>query len=200
MGTPSGVPTQKVVNMRYCATQAITGTLGALGTYVFSANSIYDPDVTGIGHQPMGHDTMATLYNHYVVLGSRVRVDWGQNSANSGTQDTVVGCLLNDDSTTGHSSFESILESRKGTYKFLTTGRNSQSTYSKFSAKKFFNVKDVKDNLDRIGGTFGTTVGDNALYILWAQARDGASTITANFTITIDYIVLCSEPKDLTQS
>lgn len=41
---------------------------GALtGTYVFNCNSLFDPDRTGIGHQPMGFDQLAGLYNRYKV-------------------------------------------------------------------------------------------------------------------------------------
>jgi len=33
----------------------------------WSINSIYDPDVSALGHQPYGHDTYQTLYNRYRV-------------------------------------------------------------------------------------------------------------------------------------
>lgn len=35
---------------------------------VMNLNSVYDPNRSGIGHQPMGYDQMALLYNRYRVI------------------------------------------------------------------------------------------------------------------------------------
>lgn len=40
---------------------------------VFNLNSIYDPDRTGVGHQPLGFDQWAAFYNRYRVYGVKVR-------------------------------------------------------------------------------------------------------------------------------
>jgi len=41
----------------------------AISPYVrLNLNSIFDPNRSGIGHQPYSHDTMATLYNRYRVI------------------------------------------------------------------------------------------------------------------------------------
>ncbi len=41
--------------------------------YVFRLNSLYDPDLTGTGHQPYGFDQFAALYSRYKV--DRVHID-----------------------------------------------------------------------------------------------------------------------------
>lgn len=40
--------------------------------YVWRMNSLYDPDQTGTGHQPMAHDQWATLYKKYRVQAVKV--------------------------------------------------------------------------------------------------------------------------------
>lgn len=40
----------------------------------FKINSIYDPDLTGTGGQPLGRDTWASIYNYYKVLEAKVTV------------------------------------------------------------------------------------------------------------------------------
>lgn len=57
------------VDLRYCQTKTYTtGAAGVAGTEnAFSLNSLYDPDITGVGHQPYGYDQMASLYSNYVV-------------------------------------------------------------------------------------------------------------------------------------
>lgn len=40
----------------------------------FSGNSLFDPDVTGVGVQPYGYDPLASLYGSYNVIGSKIKV------------------------------------------------------------------------------------------------------------------------------
>lgn len=44
---------------------------GGSNVWFFSVNNLYDPDVTGTGHQPMYFDNYAAVYNRY-------RVNWAQ--------------------------------------------------------------------------------------------------------------------------
>jgi hypothetical protein len=46
-------------------------TSGTLGYNLFRANSLYDPDSTGTGHQPIYFDTFAALYSKYRVTALR---------------------------------------------------------------------------------------------------------------------------------
>lgn len=50
--------------------------LGSTGSNVwqFSANGCYDPDTTGLGHQPMYFDNYSAVYNQYRVLKSEITV------------------------------------------------------------------------------------------------------------------------------
>lgn len=38
----------------------------------FAANGLFDPDITGAGHQPRGYDQLMALYKKYVVTGVKV--------------------------------------------------------------------------------------------------------------------------------
>jgi len=64
---------RQIVKLRYAEDVNISAGI-ALGSYDFRANSIFDPNLTGIGHQPLGHDQWAVFYDHYVVLGARIKV------------------------------------------------------------------------------------------------------------------------------
>lgn len=50
----------------------------------YRLNSVYDPDLTNAGHQPMGFDQLAALYGRYVVLGCHVTATYSPNGAFSG--------------------------------------------------------------------------------------------------------------------
>lgn len=54
-----------------------------------SGNSLYDPDITGAGHQPYGFDQLANMYNRYRVSASRVMVV-ATNLSTTATEETDV--------------------------------------------------------------------------------------------------------------
>lgn len=43
-------------------------------TYLWHGNSIYDPYITGTGHQPRYHDTFSVIYDNYIVHASKISV------------------------------------------------------------------------------------------------------------------------------
>lgn len=67
-----GFPTKIITILRYIQTNTLTSTTGGIATQVFRMNGPFDPDVTGIGHQPMYWDRYAAIYQSYRVLGSRI--------------------------------------------------------------------------------------------------------------------------------
>lgn len=66
------VPDRLKVKLPYHTVVNYTGALG-VQDYVFNLNSIWDPDRTGVGHQPLGRDQWAAFYNRYRVYGVQIR-------------------------------------------------------------------------------------------------------------------------------
>lgn len=70
----SPFPNTKIVRHKYCDVVTLAAaTAGNASYYQFRCNSMYDPDYTGSGHQPMFRDEMATQYKSYTVLKSYIR-------------------------------------------------------------------------------------------------------------------------------
>lgn len=69
-------PMTKTYKLRYTENHILSaGISGIIGTtQTYSINDIYDTDLTGAGHQPYGHDTLATIYNRYKVIGCWVKL------------------------------------------------------------------------------------------------------------------------------
>lgn len=63
---------------------------GTAGGYVFSGNSIFDPDVTGSGNQPIGFDEWSAFYTTYRVLASKFIVQARSNLTTNMSALTII--------------------------------------------------------------------------------------------------------------
>lgn len=196
IGKSMGFPKENIVRMRYCQNVTLGSTTGILSYAQFRANSVYDPDYTSLGHQPMTFDLYATLYNHYQVLGSKMTATLLPNADLSTPH--VCGIYLSDDITT-YTTWDAFQESGRSKPKPLQSIDKPAKAIAGFSLKKFF-TKSV-DN-----GDTGAFVTDNptevAYYTLWVQPVDVTTSSSANIqaVVQIDYTVRFYEPKDIAQS
>jgi len=205
----SGFPSNKIVRMRYAERISMAPeNVASFAFYNFSANNAFDPNRSGTGHQPMGYDQWSGFYNHYVVVGSKITVKFIPQTPTSSENETVIcGVKLTDDTTpviTSGSLWENISE-RGFSRQIMIPNTNAirpVTTSAKYSAKKFFNVTNVKDNLTRIGATVSSSPTDEAIYQVWfASATDvNLPGYIMHALVQIDYLVVFSEPKDIAQS
>lgn len=193
------LPKTQYVRMRYVDSILISGSTGVIGTQKFKLNSLYDPDQTGTGHQPMGRDQWEVLYRRYGVVGVKATLRW--NFA-TGTSPIEVGGFVSPLVSLTATSFSEIDE--QGTAKSSTLSASSAYPYLTtkhyFSAKKFFNIRDMKDNMSDVGQYFGSDPSRIAYLHLFAQAADLTSSISVRVHVTLDYVVMLAEPKELPQS
>lgn len=66
---PIGVPDKLRTNLRYCDVISLTGTTAQ---YTYRANSLFDPDFTTTGHQPLYYDQQIASYEKYRVYAVRI--------------------------------------------------------------------------------------------------------------------------------
>lgn len=203
-----GFPRSKIVKLRYCDQIAIdVGVSGVASTYVFSANSLYDPNVTGIGHQPGCFDTYASIYNHYTVLGAKITCKFFSQTA-SDNYEAVVGIKLDDDATiTPATAITDLIEQPNNLFKWKVLRTNALASMSSvtvthyYSAKKFFGIKDVKDNGLQLGALVTSSPTEAACFILAVGAATADLDLpNVQCLVTIDYIAEFSELKDQTRS
>ncbi len=199
MGYVSGMPKTRRARLRYADTISLTSTFGAIGQHHFVANACHDPDVTGTGHQPMGWDNWKALYNHYVVVGSKITVKIMAGDGVSTPDAAIQGCFLNDNTTLPYTTADGYIESKKGSYRTLSFDRKTLTYHTNYSAKNFFNLSDIKDNVNRIGADIASNPTETANFSLYFFDLTG-STSTIRCMIVIDYIVDFSEPIDMLQS
>lgn len=197
-------PTSPVIHMRYCSGATLTSTLGTIGTYNLKVNSIFDPDGTGVGHQPLGHDQWSAFFSRYTVLGSKTTAVF--NSSNASIP-MVCGLYLTDSPTVGGTSVTDIQEQGKSKYIVIqpNTNGNNASQFKplvmNYSAKRWHQVKDAKD-ADTLEANFGSDPVDLTYVLLYVGPFDGSSTATQSIfcQYQIDFIVCMKDPNELSGS
>lgn len=105
----SPVPYTLKTSLKYQEAVTLTPTAGTeiIGVHVFSANGLYDPNITGVGHQPRGFDQLMALYDHCVCIGSSIVVDF---PAASGATAPAMGMVAVRDFTTVGTLFQDYME------------------------------------------------------------------------------------------
>jgi len=204
MGVPSGMPRIRTSKLRYCANYQMSCTAVNVGWVDMRANSVFDPDYSTGGQQPMGYDQWAALFNQYVVVGSKLTAYITYQDQRESAPPMCVGVYLSDDASVPYQDWRGFVEAKKGNFRNMTALQKSATkVVSKFSAKKFFNIKDPLDNILRIGADVASNPSEGALWVIWGSVT-GATTPTEvvklNVNIVIDFIVKWSEPKDLSRS
>lgn len=174
------------------------GAAGVPATYVFSANGMYDPNITGTGHQPLGFDQLAAIFDKYTVIGSKIKVSFINFE---GTYENMVSLYVSDDPVPS-TSMQQMIEDGACKYTTLTptTGSRTYATLThQASIKKLSAVKNIMDSADLFGYS-GANPVNQWYWILCAQPNHTTDTANVRIAVQIDYIAIWTDPKRVGQS
>lgn len=183
-----GFPNSIITKLRYAEVLPVTSTTGAVTHRVFAANGIFDPYLTGVGHQPMYRDTYAGIYDQYTVIGSKFTCTFVPRTVTNGF---LVGVCGDDDSsfTTTLTTIMEQNNSQSAAIGNLAAG--SVTLTQTFEPLRDFGVA-TKDD-----GYSATSVGSNPneLWCIsaWVATIDGATTDICDIYVDIEYTVKFSE-------
>lgn len=188
-----GFPQKMIMTHKYFECQDITNTAGSTGTYNFRANSMFDPNITGTGHQPYYFDQMSAIYNHFFVLGSKITVTVQHDVT---TNSTAVACVYLNDDTTVTPTYYALQEQNKARFVTIPTGSNNPFKIScNYSARKTFGPGTLANT--SLKGSGSADCSEAAVYTIAVFPQDIASTQNYNITVMIEYIAVWLEVKDL---
>ena len=178
--------------------------LGAPKKYEFRANSIYDPNLTGVGHQPIGRDQFSALYDHYTVIGSKLKATFYPKGDYAQNVSMFLGGMTTDTTNT-FTSVSEMLEQSGARGNILTKLGTKASVVRnlKYSPRKMFKIgKGSIIGNARITTQVGTNPTEDAIFQLFAVQPDGSSVdpIPIKVLVEIEYIVVFSEKRPLLQS
>lgn len=191
------LPSRYMCRMKY-ATNVTTGALN--GAYSMNLNSLFDPDRTGTGHQPLGFDNLSLLYNKYRVVSASYRINRCASASDPAIQ---IGCIPSNDpgATTVFTNFSLLKESPRAKYVIQNPGAPSVPLKGKVYMPKMLGRTYTQYMADDITGSEvnASPVEEIILYIQTATAADfvqGSVALSIVLTFDVEFYDL----KHLDQS
>jgi len=193
-----GFPNRIMTKQVYMDTISLVAGAGSVNHYQFILNGLYDPDYTGIGHQPMYFDQYMALYNHYTVIGAKIQITAIGSEGN--TVPTEIVLWQNDDTTiTPSGSFATQQEQDKSKYMLLGSGGDSKGSLSlKWSAKKTFSGSTLNNSLLR--GSSSANPSETSVACIGIRPADNVTNVQVFFQVKIEFISVYYELKDIAGS
>lgn len=191
--TAQPVPNYKLVKLKYVDNVTLNPGVASIASHLFRANSLFDPDYSGVGHQPLGFDQWTTFYDMYRVVGAKISATFFP----TGEHDTC-GVYLDNDTTTP-TVLSDILEQKQTHYRQIVASQTHPTTISfNYSSKKFFGKAAAVNANQRAAMTANPTT--DIYFTVFAGSPSGADTGARVVQIQIEYIALLTERKTLAQS
>lgn len=160
----------------------------------FRANSLFDPDQSGVGHQPRyfdslcGPDGSTAPYHNYRVHACKVKLTIWQLVESSNAAAGLIAIIPRQDTASTVDSFDEMSERAYSKTKAVGT----------YMAKAVYNMKhyiknkvllghrDLQD-VDECAGTYAASPSEQVLVDIVICAADNATTLGAYFTIQLTY-------------
>lgn len=196
--TPRSFPlgTRRTLNMRYCTKLVINpGIAGITAENFFSANGLFDPDVSGVGHQPLGFDQIMPLYDHYVVTKACMKVWFTNEDENNGA---IVYLALRD-AVTVEPNITDNIENGGCVYTCLAqnTGGGSMGYLTiDIDIGKYLGGRNPLDDHQLKGSNAANPV-EGAFIAVGAAPLNSSDHAGLNCFVTIDYKGYFVEPRQL---
>ncbi len=171
--------------------------------YVYSGNSAFDPDYTGVGHQCLYWDQIAAIYAKYVVLASRItfkgNVDTGSNQ---GIIATITAYYQNTfaDSIAG---LQESIESPFNTYKMLINAPVKQEVMSLgYRTYELLGVseRELIDNPDFWASTSNDPPYEWFYKIAFSNCDGATTAFGVSMTVSVEYDVMFGQFTEVAPS
>jgi len=190
------IPNRYICKMKYSTT---TTTSAAGGQAVFNLNSLFDPDRTGIGHQPYGFDPLATLYNRYRVISCGWRI---QTPTGATGNPLIIAALPSNDLSLTFAQTDEMLENPRCKWVINNPGAEINTLKGKQYLPKLMGRSKSQymadDNYQAV-----VTTSPNELGLLYVQSFNGfsgASIGGISITVLLEFTVEFFDTKRIVMS
>lgn len=187
---------KKRITFKYTDIDNLTPVAGAADVMIFSCNGLFDPNISGIGHQPRGWDQMMALYDHYCVLKANISIICAVVPA---TEPQFVSIALRDKASPAYAGYADILEDRFVKHGVVAEGSPLTLSYT-IDVGKFLGIKNPVNEKD-LWGDIGNNPTEQCYFHVSAFNMNGGSPSTGvQITYVVKYDTMLLEPKNPTAS
>jgi hypothetical protein len=184
----------------YQGVSSLSTHLAGVSAIGFSLNSIFDPDASGVGTQPMGYDQLMAFYVRYGVESCRARVRLNP----LGTSGTMYlgGFFLDTDASAGSISLQAFSEKSRGSLlQWRENAYQGPVQISKsFDMRSLFGVDNVLAK-DSLCGNTTANPADQMYILVWAGCADGSSGDgDTEVVVELEYSVTFFDPREVPTS
>ena len=188
------VPDKLIVKLPYYEEVAMTSNTNY--TYTFwRNNSIYDPNGSGIGHQPLGYDQWSTFYSRYRVIGCKYRV----TVSNPSDFPCKVGILAVNGAYSGNADETAFEQPHMKTHTVGSHTGKDVIEFTKYLANP--RIVGVAPSAYRADDNYQALFGTNPLEqisaIIQARSMGAGSTVNLMLNLHITYFVELFDRKML---
>lgn len=192
---------EQTLTLKYSTVQRLNSAITNTAENVYSANGLFDPDITNVGHQPMLFDQMAAMYLRYKVTHSRCWV-YAQNMGliAGSSRPTMVSIVVNDSSAV--MSSDDMAYETPFTWSAMTSPPEGGMSVVKVATPwidiaKFKGWRMSRDQDYAALATANPSI--QLFYHVFADRVEGAS-VDVGTRVFIEYKVLFYDPKQVAES
>lgn len=176
------------------------GTTNAVAYHTFNPCNMFDPDVSGAGHQPYGFDQYMQFYQHYTVIGSKIKCTF-MPQVDTAAGQAYVGLTAAAGAPLFLTDINTLTERKASNVNMVSTMQNKPVSVTKgVSHSKFFGQKVLQE--DANAGTVTTGPSESFYYHVFAATNHYGITDPAaiRVRVQIDFLAVLHEPKQIAGS
>lgn len=201
-------PRELYTEFTYSEDVTVSSTTGVPGTYLFSTNDLYDPNVTGTGHQPRYFDTLvganggSAPYKNFRVFGSRISIEAYPTGSDSTSMRGLVGIGAFNTTSTVPSTTAEMRERDDFKVKpigYWSGGHDFVKMTRYVSNKILFGIKDIKDD-DNIVGDNAAGPSKQARWCIAYSPMDDTTSRDLRVNVRITYYAMLFNLNDVADS
>lgn len=188
------VPDHFFTHMKYAEQSVFIVPAAVSGAYVYAGNDIFDPNVTGTGHQPMGFDQLMALYKRFRVHSSRITVELVYQTTG------FMYSVTPSQSSTTPTNFNDSEESPYAKWIVAFSGVGYRvKVENDISTIEITGIQSISQD-DQFAGTSTASPGRLWYWVIHGQSYDGVATGSLRVNVCLEYDVELYDRVNLGQS